>query len=103
LDRLQDYKAALDPQSVKISNGQATADIIVDGAFRKQYVFSIAWKPGHEADWSWLEADEIWLQTEFNAEHAGLEPAQLLELVGAAVMGYAREQAQGRPREPMSQ
>ena len=95
------HKAALDPKSVKIDAEHATANVIVNGAFQKRYVFGIAWKPGHETDWSW-QGTEGWLQTEFNAEHAGLEPAQLVALVGTAVMDYAEERAQGQHVAPLS-
>lgn len=92
MDGLHNLKAALDGKSVQIHNEHATADIIVEGAFRKQYVFGITWKPGHEADWSW-QGDETWLQTQFNAERAGLEPARLLELVASALTDYAQSRS----------
>lgn len=90
MEDIRSFKADLDPKSVQVRDEHATAEVIVVGPLQKQHVFGVTWKPGHEPDWSWQGA-ENWLKTEFNAEHAGLEPATLIELVGTAVMNYARE------------
>jgi hypothetical protein len=87
-----DFKAVLDATSVAIKDDRVTANIHVSGRFHKQYVFGVTWKKGHEADWSW-QGTESWLQTEFNAEQLGVEPAQLLASAEAAILDFAADRA----------
>jgi len=82
-----DFKAVLDATSVLSHDDHVTASLLVRGRFGKQYTVGVTWKKGHEADWSWQE-EESWLQTEFNAERIGVEPAQLLDAAQAAIQAY---------------